>query len=531
MNNSLPVTACHAHTPLLPPAQSPQSKKVQWIALTIAVVAILIFLGAPTGLYLAAVISKDVFIGILIGGIGGSLVVATKVYSLLFNTPKKEEDTSLSQPVPASQILSPQERILQAFLGKGMHITSENVNAIAEKFEYSLAAVERLLNKGLLSVKFFLECPNQLLYSVELLLEKGVSPSFFLNHEFAEIKRVIEWQLKPQEPLQDFLHCINQYDTIQEALAAWTTKVDKATIQRWTEQPKEAAKHSYQVNAPSFDTLLSGYGNQELFSIGMETTIEIAADSIQHKGWDFTTLVHFCAFRRRVIAGWQKDHRVYYPHYGFPRGGPLRWGSDERDSATTELTGVYAVLKKVLNDLEERYCGAPLPVDLMHIVRSPIEHPFPPNPMPDFFFAKSRQYGFGAFYMNINGQPIELSTSCFFSCYDVRFSHTQVKYVDVLYAESSKTCAQALQEADLKSVLKHLGKLFWLICQAKLWHNGDPSIAEMIFRTVLLSKGWQLPPWKAGIIPWIEVSKCIDGNAFAENFATLFAGELSKKRV
>lgn len=81
---------------------------------------------------------------------------------------------------------------------------------------------------------------------------------------------------------------------------------------------------------------------------------------------------------------------------------------------------------------------------------------------------------------------------------------------------------KALQETDKEELKKHLGKIFWWICQAKPWMQGDPSIAETLIRTIWQSKGFESPGWKEGIIPWVELVKEPDVEKFAENFHKLF---------
>jgi hypothetical protein len=61
-----------------------------------------------------------------------------------------------------------------------------------------------------------------------------------------------------------------------------------------------------------------------------------------------------------------------------------------------------------------------------------------------------------------------------------------------------------------------------LICQAKPWRLGDPSIAEMLIRTILTLKEEESRPWKEELIPWIEVMCEPKMEKFAANFHLLF---------
>ncbi len=118
----------------------------------------------------------------------------------------------------------------------------------------------------------------------------------------------------------------------------------------------------------------------------------------------------------------------------------------------------------------------------------------------------------GTFYIKIDDKPIPLNflvRQFNEVCYAI--IHTPCKYLEVLTGEYQKRYQLALQEDDIDKLMFQLGRLFWLICQAKLWIRGDPSIAEIIVRSVLLSKDWKAPSWKKGIIPWEEACVYIDG--------------------
>ena len=67
-----------------------------------------------------------------------------------------------------------------------------------------------------------------------------------------------------------------------------------------------------------------------------------------------------------------------------------------------------------------------------------------------------------------------------------------------------------------------MGLVFWWICQAKPWERGDPSIAEILIKSYCMERGINLPPWKAGIVPWEEVMKTFNPLKFAERFHELF---------
>jgi hypothetical protein len=75
-----------------------------------------------------------------------------------------------------------------------------------------------------------------------------------------------------------------------------------------------------------------------------------------------------------------------------------------------------------------------------------------------------------------------------------------------------------IQQTDREKIIQEAGKLFWWICHAKPWFLGDPSIAELIIKAVLIHKGIDSIKWKESVIPWEEV--CLQPNP--EKFATNF---------
>ncbi len=85
---------------------------------------------------------------------------------------------------------------------------------------------------------------------------------------------------------------------------------------------------------------------------------------------------------------------------------------------------------------------------------------------------------------------------------------------------------QLMQETNPEKINKLLGEIFWLLCQAKPWELGDPSIAELFFRTILLFKDCESCPWKEDLVPWVEVTLESDPHQFAKNFPYYFARKI-----
>jgi Avirulence protein len=88
----------------------------------------------------------------------------------------------------------------------------------------------------------------------------------------------------------------------------------------------------------------------------------------------------------------------------------------------------------------------------------------------------------------------------------------------------------AMLESDETRICELMGEIFWWICQAKFWERGDPSIAELLVKTVFYQKGIPLLPWKPELVPWCAVMKELDVNEFGRKFHTLFDEEFSKSQ-
>ena len=67
-----------------------------------------------------------------------------------------------------------------------------------------------------------------------------------------------------------------------------------------------------------------------------------------------------------------------------------------------------------------------------------------------------------------------------------------------------------------------LGEFFWWWCQVKPVDLGDPSIAETLFKAMLISKGLPVPGWKKDLIPWVETLVIFDAVEFGKQFSSLW---------
>lgn len=371
-------------------------------------------------------------------------------------------------------------------------------------------------------------------YLAEILDNRGFDINFCLNNNVDTVKKLLEWDLKLQEPATDFLACLNQSNTPQEALLSWTTKADKATIDEWSKKPEQLdpAIPSYSVKSGTF---VKSYGNQDIFNLGMNETVQLGAEGLKNKNWDFTSLMHFCAFRRMKIAYWQNEENYSLCqtnptyHFGLPRGGP-GFVSESNDSnkvnqkiCSTRLVDTYQPLAGRLLQMHENQ----KPEDL-----ADKEH------LPEYFYSvkiyddNHIRYNtirslnlnpIGVFYTTIKGEPIPLS--CFVASPSTQFNlllHTPPEFVEVLNKKCEEIYTKAMKEDSLDKILPLLGQINWLMCQAKPWFRGDPSIVEMMIRSILLSKGWIAPPWREGLIPWEESSVYADGEEYGHVFVNCF---------
>ncbi len=120
----------------------------------------------------------------------------------------------------------------------------------------------------------------------------------------------------------------------------------------------------------------------------------------------------------------------------------------------------------------------------------------------------------------IDGKPIELSR---FDDTGKLIWHTEFENIEpIMNHVKNNLWKEALEEKDYDKLMQKLGEIFWWVCQAKPWSLGDPSIAEMLIKSVLASKGFSSLAWKEGITPWVEVMVEPGVNEFSKNFATLF---------
>lgn len=83
---------------------------------------------------------------------------------------------------------------------------------------------------------------------------------------------------------------------------------------------------------------------------------------------------------------------------------------------------------------------------------------------------------------------------------------------------------QGMKAGTLDELHAVSAEIFWIICAFKPFELGDPSIAESIIRSLYFYKGYEMPAWKRGIIPWVEATLCFDIPSFKDIFRGLLDG-------
>jgi hypothetical protein len=100
--------------------------------------------------------------------------------------------------------------------------------------------------------------------------------------------------------------------------------------------------------------------------------------------------------------------------------------------------------------------------------------------------------------------------------------HTSPVHIANILTHVEKLYELAHSSTDKEAIVRLSGEIFWWICQAKPWYLGDPSIAEMLIRSLWEEKGIENVAWNPSIIPWVETIVEIDVKKFGEKFPSLF---------
>ena len=354
------------------------------------------------------------------------------------------------------------------------------VKAVARRLE--LEFTQYLTEEELLKYKDFEIRLPDMIYN----LSKDKDWSRFVLNETSSIKELKKFVKFNQKLVEPFYRMSNAAD-IEEN---WETCV---------------------VKKPGFSKFYYKNYEQKKYGKMMYQSVKAAAEYIRQTGVegnvDFDDLIRFLSFRRRYIAkefasdSWDRN-----------------WTDFGRKQTQPWKTPLMEDYSQIAPRLKERLVNSP--TDKIQVQS---------NKRLDLI-------------ENINGEQVTLSQykltdeSTVLSKYQKEHNYTGdlehtrkgnsdkvMKYVkEVLFPE-------AINEEDPEKVTENLGKMFWWICQAKPWKRGDPSIAESLIRAIWLSKGMENPPWKEGVIPWVEVSVEPEVDLFSKNFNLLFDWKKAEK--
>lgn len=234
--------------------------------------------------------------------------------------------------------------------------------------------------------------------------------------------------------------------------------------------------HNYVVRKDDWSKMYRN-SNQEAYGHLMHFGIKVASLGLMEQNWDFPEVIDFLRFHRQRTATVLNQEKS------------KEYGLNRNNSMFTYLDGPYA-------------------------------------PIADYFREKSDERTI-ILSGEIENQKIILETILLTESPDnitktPRLDHTPPHSITPIMKHVEKLFQGALKEDNPDKLMEELGKIFWWICHAKPWRFGDPSIAEMLVRAVIKSKGLPNNAWQVGLVPWSEAMKETDVNAFAKNFHTMF---------
>lgn len=277
---------------------------------------------------------------------------------------------------------------------------------------------------------------------------------------------------------------------------AETSYNEEAFVQKHTvvSDSKEIAKH-YVVRKSNWGE--QNYNiDQILYGNKLHEGVLIGEAALSENRWNFFQMLSFFAYHRMKIAQeLGKDETAPFVVFGLNRlREDVKTGCFQIEG---EKEGIYEALGLDLLDL-----------------------------IPKWEEEKDTNYNAkeNCIEIEIEGQKLPLSYMNIEKRYGEAILHAPLSSIRKVLEYTSKIYEQCLEEDNNEVLLEKLGQIFWLICQAKPWFRGDPSIAEMLIKSVWLHKtGEMLPPWKKGLIPWESVMKSTNLEDFGAIFRTLFS--------
>lgn len=415
------------------------------------------------------------------------------------STPRAEDRTDYVASEKAFQILVQQIRIVKFF--KNLKINSDQAYELAKE-GYDIKDIN-----GITTI-----CKNNV-----------------PTNDFDKLqKKVIYFQ----DPIIEFIKCINETSTIEEGFTTFFTDFKGKELKQWEESfDKINSKDlKYESSLPQIVNTYGNqntnfYGDQTIFNWGMQTAFEIGAARIS-KGWGFKEIMFFGAYARQTIAikqnrpeAWDEDGNC---EYGVLRGGPFSGKGDKRLTWVDRET--YKELGKYLND---QYKNLTLSDENFF---SDFEI------FPHGYAVKWDLFSDGnpvlAYYVKVRDENAPKKHVAL-NIYDPNFLdkknnirkvvyHMSPNDSELMYNECNILFNEAIKIDEEESLYRKLGELYWLTCQAKFWSRGDPAIAEIIIKSILMSKGFKIKSWDKNIIPWVEVSKKPSAYEFGKLFLKLF---------
>lgn len=317
-------------------------------------------------------------------------------------------------------------------------------------------------------------------------LVKKVPTNFFLKNGY-------------KEKIENYDKCIKEAVNLPHFyFLAATEGAPSFNTDAYKEFPSNIWEHYIVRNSDkqtARDSETKKYYNMDQIAYGnkMHEGTCIGASGIK-SGWDSKQLLKFCAYQRKIMAETLKQAKTD-TSFGY---GLLKCGTVYH----TECVKIYKNLGEELRSLHEDWSKNET----------------------EFYKVVSIKPGEieAVFKISLEGKEVELSKLVFQPDL-VDVVHTPDENVPLILKEVDRLYDQILVEEDPKTLMELLGKSFWLICQAKPYVAGDPSIAEIYIKALYLHKtGNELPPWKEDLFPWESVMREVDPDRYAEDFHSLF---------
>ena len=351
--------------------------------------------------------------------------------------------------------------------------------------------------------------------------EKKFQPSFelFLG-QFQEVKSKTLSQVNPSSTVDPKLS-----DIAKKSMENfWKMAGDK-----W--QSYVVRKSGWSTNK---DLNYGGMESQAVYGEWLYQSAQIGASCLRDKNWSFRQLESFCAYRRAQIA-----EMLNIPN-------AKQYGLFKDTNQWTPCHSGYTYLREKLELLHASSKEKQTGTSHSYYIPTSKTKNIDSNLMSSL---STLNVSCGAFFSEINGKPVRLSevlicpthtlqseTEQKYLYFDPKAGHSvtvfhtkaKEKKIEKILAHTEQIFNDSMKETDRDLFVQKLGKVFWLMCQCKPYFWGDPSIAETMFKAQAYSKGYDVPPWKADLVPWEKVMEQPDVEQFAKDFHTFFDGKWKK---